>query len=153
MINKKAPDFVLPATGGNTPLTLSDLLGHWVVVFFYPQDNTFYCTKEACSFRNHYDTFSQNDTKILGISPDSLQSHEQFIEKYELPYPLLSDTNHYVSEQFSVWDRVQGVIIRSTFIIDSYGYVKKEYRDVDVKNHVHKVLEDLQMLKTSEEAL
>ncbi len=96
----KAPDFSLPASTGET-ISLKDFLGKKrVVLYFYPKDNTSGCTKEACSFRDNHSAIHDKDTVVLGVSPDSLKSHDKFISKYELNFPLLADEDHAVAEAY-----------------------------------------------------
>lgn len=101
-IGSQAPDFTLPADDGRT-IRLSDFRSQYVVLYFYPKDNTPGCTKEACAFRDTYSRITQTGAVVLGISPDSVQSHSKFKLKLNLPFALLSDPDHHVAELYGVW--------------------------------------------------
>ncbi|WP_077624366.1 thioredoxin-dependent thiol peroxidase [Sediminibacillus massiliensis] len=140
-----APEFELKANTGET-IKLSDYRGKNVVLYFYPKDNTPGCTTEACDFRDHHASFADLDAVILGISPDSEESHEKFREKYDLPFLLLVDEDHHVAEKYGAWKLKKNFgkeymgIERSTFIIDKQGDLQKEFRKVRVKGHVEEAL-------------
>ncbi|WP_428839283.1 thioredoxin-dependent thiol peroxidase [Bacillus massilinigeriensis] len=140
-----APDFNLPASNGQK-VKLSDFRGKNVVLYFYPKDMTPGCTTEACDFRDNQEEFAGVDAVILGVSPDPLARHEKFIEKYGLPFLLLSDEDNKAAEAYGVWKLKKNFgkeymgIERSTFIIDKEGKLAKEYRKVKVKGHVEEVL-------------
>jgi peroxiredoxin Q/BCP len=143
-----APDFTLPADGGDE-VTLSDYRGKKIVLYFYPKDDTPGCTTEACNFRDDYAGILAAGAVVLGVSPDDVESHDRFKQKYTLPFPLLSDPDHQVAEMYDAWGEkklygktVMG-IIRSTFVIDEEGKIVKSFRNVRVKNHSQKVLEVL----------
>ncbi|MEH7331621.1 thioredoxin-dependent thiol peroxidase [Neobacillus drentensis] len=144
-IGKLAPDFTLNANNGET-ITLSQLKGKNVVLYFYPKDMTPGCTTEACDFRDQYQEFNDVNAVILGISPDPVDRHQKFVEKYGLPFLLLADTDHKVAEAYDVWKLKKNFgkeymgIERSTFIIDKDGKVVKEWRKVQVKGHVEEAL-------------
>lgn len=144
-IGQPVPDFRLPASNGND-VALSDFKGQKVVIYFYPKDMTPGCTTEACDFRDLNEQFKDYNTVVLGISPDSLSSHEKFIAKHGLPFLLLSDENHEVAEMFGVWKLKKNFgreymgIERSTFVIDEEGQLLKAWRKVRVKGHVEEVL-------------
>lgn len=144
-IGQKAPAFELPASNGET-VKLSDFLGKNVVLYFYPKDMTPGCTTEACDFRDKHESFSGLNAVILGVSPDPLNRHDKFIEKYELPFLLLADEDHKLSEAYGVWKLKKNYgkeymgIERSTFIIDRDGNLVKEWRKVRVKGHVDEAL-------------
>ncbi|CAM2881428.1 thioredoxin-dependent thiol peroxidase [Paenibacillus sediminis] len=139
-------DFTLPASNGQE-VSLHDYKGKKVVIYFYPKDMTPGCTTESCDFRDFNGQFKNYNTEILGISADDLKSHDEFIAKHQLPFLLLSDTDHKVSEQFGVWKlrNIDGNefmgIERSTFLIDEDGKLVKEWRAVEVEGHVQEVLE------------
>ncbi|MCK1993864.1 thioredoxin-dependent thiol peroxidase [Peribacillus muralis] len=151
-IGEKAPDFHLPANGGET-ISLSEFKGKYVVLYFYPKDMTPGCTTEACDFRDHNERFEELDAVIIGISPDPAARHEKFIEKHGLPFRLLADENHEAAQAFDVWQLKKNFgkeymgIERSTFLIDKEGYVIKEWRKVKVKGHVEEALETLRELE------
>ncbi|QAY67656.1 thioredoxin-dependent thiol peroxidase [Paenibacillus protaetiae] len=145
-IGQAVPDFTLPASTGGT-ISLSDYAGKKLVIYFYPRDMTPGCTTESCEFRDYNGQFQSNNTEVIGISPDDLASHDEFIRMHELPFPLLADTEHQVAELFGVWkqrefngQRFMG-IERSTFLIDENGKLAKEWRSVTVDGHVQEVLE------------
>ena len=140
-----APDFTLAADGGDQ-VSLADLRGKSVVLYFYPKDDTPGCTSEACDFRDDYSEITAAGAVVVGISPDSVQSHDRFKLKYSLPFYLLSDPDHQVAELYGVWGekkmfgRTYMGIIRSTFVIDPEGKIIKVFRKVRVKGHSQKVL-------------
>ncbi|MDC7234509.1 MAG: thioredoxin-dependent thiol peroxidase [Spirochaetales bacterium] len=141
-------DFTLENNKGES-VSLSDFKGKKVVVYFYPKDNTPGCTTEACSFRDEIDQFSDKNTVILGISKDSVKSHERFIENYDLPFQLLSDPEAEVIQQFGAWGEKKNYgktymgIIRSTFILDEQGKVLHTFEKVKTKDHALAVLEEI----------
>lgn len=143
-----APDFTLLADGG-TEVALSDYRGRKVVVYFYPKDNTSGCTTEACGFRDDYSEIVAAGAAVLGISPDSIKSHDGFKAKLSLPFALLSDPDHKVAELYGAWGekkmygRTYMGINRSTFIIDEGGKILKVFPKVSPKQHSREVLEVL----------
>ena len=147
-INSVVPDFTLIGSDKKEH-SLKDYLGKKVVLYFYPRDNTPGCSTEACDFRDNNSTIEDMNAIVIGVSRDSLKSHDKFIEKFNLPFLLLSDENETVCNLFEVikeknmyGKKVMG-IERSTFIINEEGILVKEYRKVKVKGHVESVLEDL----------
>ncbi len=144
-IGNQAPDFELLASNLEK-VKLSDFKGKHVVLYFYPKDMTPGCTTEACDFRDQSEQFKELDTVILGISPDPVERHQKFIEKYGLPFLLLADTEHYAADEYGVWKLKKNFgneymgIERSTFIIDKNGTLVKEWRKVKVKGHVEDAL-------------
>ena len=140
-----APDFALPSDGGGQ-VTLSDYRGKKVVLYFYPRDNTSGCTTEACNFRDDYARIVAAGAVVLGVSPDSVKSHDRFKLKLDLPFALLSDPEHKVAELYGAWGekkmygRTYMGIIRSTFIIDEQGTIIKVFPKVRVKDHSEEVL-------------
>ncbi len=149
---QKAPDFTLPSTEGKT-ISLSDYAGKSaVVLYFYPKDDTPGCTKEACFFRDMRAEFSNVGAEILGVSVDSVKSHEKFAEKYHLPFPLLSDENQEVVKAYGVWKEksMYGKTYfgteRTTFLIDKEGIIRKIWPKVNVEGHVDEVLEAVKSL-------
>ncbi|NRD78229.1 thioredoxin-dependent thiol peroxidase [Bacillus sp. BRMEA1] len=141
----QAPDFTLEAQNGEM-VTLSNLRRKNVVLYFYPKDMTPGCTTEACDFRDQFQNFSEINAMIIGISPDPASRHQKFIEKYGLPFTLLTDTDHQVAEAYDVWKLKKNFgkeymgVERSTFIIDKDGKIAKEWRKVQVKGHVDDAL-------------
>ena len=150
-INCAVPDFTLMGSD-NQEHKLSQYRGKKVILYFYPRDNTPGCSTEACNFRDSNDVFINKNAIIIGISRDSLKSHTKVIEKFNLPFILLSDEKEEVCNLFNVikeknmyGKKVFG-IERSTFIINEEGILVKEYRKVKVKDHVSTVLKDLELL-------
>ncbi|WP_243291542.1 thioredoxin-dependent thiol peroxidase [Bacillus sp. FJAT-47783] len=144
-VGQLAPDFELLADNGEK-VKLSDFRGKYVVIYFYPKDMTPGCTTEACDFRDHYESFSDLDAVILGVSPDPQERHKKFKEKHDLPFLLLVDEDHKVAEDYGVWKLKKNFgkeymgIERSTFIINKEGELVKEWRKVRVKGHVEEAL-------------
>jgi thioredoxin-dependent peroxiredoxin len=143
---KPAPDFTLVDQHGNK-MTLSKFKGSPIVLYFYPKDDTPGCTKEACAFRDDFADYQKAGAKILGVSPDAVTSHAKFVKKYELPFPLLADTDHTVCELFGVWKeksmygkKYMGVE-RTTYVIDGKGIVRQIFSKVKVDGHSPAVLE------------
>ena len=154
-VGKPVPDFELPATGGKN-IRLSHYRGKNVVLYFYPKDNTPGCTQEGKDFRDHHAQFQELNTVILGVSRDSVKMHENFKNKHQLPFDLLSDQEEKLCQLFDVikmknmyGKQVRG-IERSTFLIDSQGVLRHEWRKVKVKNYVEDVLQKLQELAAEE---
>ena len=145
-IGRIAPNFKLAATGGKE-LALKDLRGSHVILYFYPKDNTSGCTKESCDFKTHYLKFRRRNTIVLGISRDTISSHERFKEKFGFPFDLLSDPDEIACKAFDVikeknmYGRKVMGIERSTFLIDENGKLRHEWRKVKVKGHVEDVLD------------
>lgn len=145
---KKAPQFTLKDQSGKS-VSLKDFLGKQVVLYFYPKDDTPGCTKEACNFRDDYSQIKKEKAVILGVSADSEAKHKKFADKYDLPFTLLSDENKVVLKKYGVWQeksmygRKYMGIVRSTFIIDEKGKLKKIFPKVKVTDHNKKVLEAL----------
>lgn len=121
-----APDFTLPAADGSE-VTLSSLRGKWVVVFFYPKDNTTGCTAEACAFRDSHEDFTDAGAVVIGISSDSVDSHQQFAAKHNLPFTLLSDTGGKVRSAWGVGKSLGILPGRVTYVIDPEGVVRKVF--------------------------
>ena len=144
----KAPDFNLTDSEGNQH-QLSDYQGQTIVVYFYPKDDTPGCTKEACSFRDTYQDFKDAGVEVIGISPDTEKSHKKFANKYDLPFTLLSDPDHKVSEVYGVWGlkkymgREYEGIYRTTFIIGPAGEIKRVFENVKPSDHSQEVLEEV----------
>ena len=145
-VGKVVPNFALPATSGLN-IELKELRGKHVVVYFYPKDNTPGCTTESCDFGSLHEKFKKKNTVILGVSRDTLASHEKFKAKFEFPFDLLSDADEKLCRLFDVireknmyGKKVLG-IERSTFLIDTEGRLQREWRKVSVKGHAAEVLE------------
>lgn len=143
-LNAPAPDFEL-LTDAGVPLRLSSLRGRPVVLYFYPKDDTSGCTTQACGLRDGFPRFEQAGAVILGVSPDSVQSHQQFRAKYGLPFTLLADTEHAVAELYGVWKeksmygrRYWGVE-RSSFLIDGEGRIATVFEKVKPAEHARDV--------------
>ncbi|MGV3487357.1 MAG: thioredoxin-dependent thiol peroxidase [Tuberibacillus sp.] len=139
-----APDFTLQSTTGEN-ITLSELRGKNVVLYFYPKDMTPGCTTEACDFRDQHGDFENINTVVLGVSPDPVEKHQQFTDKHQLPFPLLADVQHEVAEQYGAWQLKKNYgkeymgIQRSTFVIDGEGVIRKVWPKVKVEGHVQDV--------------
>jgi peroxiredoxin Q/BCP len=129
-ISQKAPDFTLPDQDGKA-VRLSDFLGKKVVLYFYPKDNTPGCSRQACAFAGAYEGFRSKDVVVIGISKDSVASHQKFAQKYNLPFILLSDPDRQAIEAYGVWQekklygKVTMGVVRTTFIIDQHGNIEK----------------------------
>ena len=143
-----APDFTLTDPAGRS-VSLADLAGKDVILYFYPKDFTPGCTDEACSFRDHESDLAKAHAVVLGVSTDPVEKHEQFQEKYHLNFPLLSDQTADVAKMYGVWKeknlygrRTWG-IARTTYLIGADGQIKKIYKKVDTKRHAEQILEDL----------
>jgi peroxiredoxin Q/BCP len=150
-IGKKVANFSLPATG-DKPLSLNDFKGSSLVIYFYPKDNTPGCTQEGQDFRDRYADFKKAGAEILGVSRDSLKTHENFKAKHDFPFDLLSDADEKLCKQFDViheknmYGRKVMGIVRSTFLIDGQGILQREWRKVRVKGHVDEVLDAIKSL-------
>ncbi len=138
---QQAPGFTLTDSEGGS-VSLKDLLGSRLIIFFYPAAMTPGCTAEACDFRDDYSMFTEAGYRIIGISPDEPERNQAFRDKHGLPFPLLSDPNHVVAEAFGAWGtkinygREYEGLIRSTFVIDADGTILHELRNVRAKGHV-----------------
>jgi len=152
-IGQTAPDFTL-IDQHNTPQTLSKYRGKWVVLYFYPKDNTPGCTTEACSFRDHINQLINKKAVIFGISVDNSKSHLKFAEENNLPFSLLSDTNKRVTQKYGALLNlfVIKVAKRQSFIINPNGEIVKIYRKVNPKQHVQQILDDLATLQAGKSA-
>lgn len=143
-VGQIAPEFSLPSTTGEM-ISLDDYRGKNVVLYFYPHDMTPGCTTEACDFRDNHVKFADINTVVLGISPDPVDSHQQFTEKHDLPFPLLADTEHEVAEEYGAWQLKKNFgkeymgIQRSTFVIDKQGNIAKMWLNVKADGHVQDV--------------
>jgi peroxiredoxin Q/BCP len=151
-VGSKAPDFTLPADGGGK-ISLKALKGKTVVLYFYPKDDTSGCTAEACAFRDSLPDFSKLKAEVIGVSRDSVASHDKFKKKYRLPFPLASDEDGKVCQAYGVWveksmyGRKYMGIERSTFLIDARGIVRGVWRKVKVDGHADEVLQAAAAMK------
>ncbi len=143
-IGKAAPAFTIETDTGVT-LALKDLKGTNVVLYFYPKDDTSGCTTEACEFRDLMPRFKKDSAVILGVSPDSVKSHQKFKAKYELPFTLLADTEHVIAEKYGVWKeksmygRKYMGVERTTFLIDAKGVLRQVFEKVKPAGHADEV--------------
>lgn len=144
----KAPDFALSDKDGNI-VRLSDFAGKKVVLYFYPKDNTPGCTRQACAFAAAYDEFARKNAVVIGVSRDGAQSHAKFAEKYNLPFILLSDPDHAVTEAYGAWQekklygKVSMGVVRSTFVIDEHGSIASVMPKVKPDTNAAEVLAQL----------
>lgn len=141
-----APAFKTTDANGES-VSLKDLRGQKVVLYFYPKDDTPGCTKEACSFRDAFAKFKKRGITVLGVSPDSEASHKKFETKYKLPFTLLADKDHAIADAYGVWGekkfmgRTYMGVQRTTFLIDEKGKIKKAFEKVKPEDHANEVLE------------
>ncbi|MFA6260711.1 MAG: thioredoxin-dependent thiol peroxidase [Bacteroidia bacterium] len=141
----RAPEFT-GLTEKNTTISLSDFKGKKLVLYFYPRDNTPGCTIESCNLRDHYASFIKQGYEILGVSPDSVKKHQNFIRKFELPFSLLADTDLAVCNLYGVWGdkKLFGVsyqgVIRTTFVINENGIIDKIIDEVKTSDHANQIL-------------
>lgn len=146
-----APDFTLPDQNGASH-TLSDYRGAWVLLYFYPKDDTAGCTKEACMIRDSFPAFGKLKAKVLGVSVDSVASHKKFAAKYKLPFTLLADEEKKVVKKYGVWGKKKFMgreymgTMRTSFLIDPRGKIANIYEKVDPIVHADAVLRDLKEL-------
>ena len=143
-----APDFTLTDQSGQAH-RLSDYRGRTVVLYFYPKDDTPGCTKEACSFRDHYAALTERGVVVLGVSPDPVERHQKFATKYSLPFALLADTDHAVADTYGAWGektlygKKSMGILRSTFLIDETGMIRHVFKRPKTEIHAEEVLAKL----------
>lgn len=149
----RAPDFSLPDQNG-TARSLGDYAGKWLVLYFYPMDDTPGCTTEACSFRDEREAIAElGQAEVIGVSLDSVESHKAFADKYNLGLTLLSDPEHKVIEAYGAWDPAKEnqpdtiATKRNTYIIDPAGNIAKTYENVDPKTHAAEIIADLKQLQ------
>lgn len=146
-----APDFTLIDQFGKEQSLLS-FRGKWVVLYFYPKDNTPGCTTEACSFRDYFGELTKHGIVVLGVSKDSVASHQKFASKHNLPFLLLSDPDHRVIEQYSAWGEKKFMgklflgILRMTYLINPAGEIAKVYPKVNPSDHIAEILQDFAQL-------
>lgn len=153
-VGSKAPAFDLPAFPKGR-YKLSGLKGKYVVLYFYPRDNTPGCTTEACDFRDRHEAMTAANTVVLGVSTDSVESHQKFIEKFELPFPLLADEDHALAEKYGVWveknmyGKKSMGMQRATFLIDPAGKIAAVWPKVKVDGHAEAVVAKIQELQAA----
>lgn len=147
-VGQPAPAFTLPAQTG-AEVSLASLKGKAVVLYFYPKDDTPGCTKEACSFRDNWETLQEKGVVVLGVSPDTVASHQKFAQKHQLPFTLLADDGHRVAEAYGAWGeknmygkKMMG-ILRTTFLIGPDGLVKHVWKKPKTDIHAEEVLSKL----------
>jgi peroxiredoxin Q/BCP len=144
----RAPDFTLPDQAGKEH-KLSAYRGKWVLIYFYPKDDTPGCTKEACAIRDNFPTFKKLKAQVFGISVDSMKSHKKFVEKFDLPFTLLSDEGKEVVKLYGVWGKKKFMgrefmgTNRMSFLIDPKGGIAKIYEKVKPAEHAEEVLSDI----------
>lgn len=147
-----APSFSLPDQNNATHRP-SDYKGKWLIIYFYPKDDTPGCTKEACSFRDKEDEFIKKGAAIMGISKDTVASHKKFADKYHLNFPLLADPDHTTIEKYGSWGKKKFMgreydgIMRNTYLINPEGEIVKEYKGVNPLTHANQILQDLEELQ------
>ena len=150
---KPAPNFTLQDQSGKE-VSLTDYTGKWLIVYFYPKDDTPGCTTEACSFRDEYSYLQEKGLSVVGISKDSVKSHAKFADKYKLNFPLLSDPEHEVIEAYGSWGPKKFMgreflgTHRNTYLIDPKGQIVKEYEGVTPKEHVGQIMKDFSTLES-----
>lgn len=152
-LGTKAPDFKAK-TDQDTEISLNSLQGDWVVLYFYPKDNTPGCTKEACAFRDNMERLSDYEAKVIGVSPDSVKSHQNFIAKHELNFTLIADPDKEICNLFDIigekkmYGKSYLGVIRTTYIIDPEGIIRWVDPKVSVAGHVDKVIEAIKELQS-----
>lgn len=150
-IGEPAPDFELPDSGGRS-IRLSALRGSPVVLVFYPRDETPGCTRQHCDLRDSWELFQAAGARVLGISPDTVESHAAFKERHGLPHTLLADPDHVAIDRYQVWgtvrfaDTERSAVVRSTFLIGADGTLVEQWRDVSPETHAGEVLARLKEL-------
>ena len=149
-VGDDAPTFSLPDSQGNQ-VSLNDYKGKWAVLYFYPKDDTPGCTKEACQFRDDFKTLEALGAKVIGVSIDDSFSHKKFAEKYNLPFPLLSDASGEVAARYGALNNFLIIKLakRYTFLINPQGKIAKIYLSVDTSKHSQEIIDDLKKLKES----
>ncbi|MBT4060692.1 MAG: thioredoxin-dependent thiol peroxidase [Lentimicrobiaceae bacterium] len=147
-IGDKAPDFKGVDQNGKS-ISLSDFKGKNLIMYFYPKDNTPGCTAEACDLRDNYEMWIERGYAVVGVSPDSEQSHKKFIDKYDLPFPLIADTDKTIIKDFGAWGlkklygREYEGLLRTTFVIDATGIITNIFTKVKTKDHTNQILESI----------
>jgi len=144
-VGQVAPDFEVPDQNGN-PISLSQFKGQKIVLYFYPKDSTPGCTAQACDLRDHYNQFLSQGYVVLGVSTDTEKKHQSFIKKYDLPFPLLADTERQVHEAYDTWQLKKFMgrefmgTVRTTFIIDEHGKIADIINKVKTKEHSAQII-------------
>ncbi len=144
----KAPEFSAVDQDGNN-LSLSSLKGNKVILYFYPKDNTPGCTKEACNFRDHFEELTNHGFEVIGVSPDSDESHIKFKDKYKLPFRLIPDPEKEILKLYGAWGekkmygKLSKGVLRTTYVIDEEGIIVKVINKVDTKNHTEQIFKEL----------
>lgn len=144
----KAHDFSLPDQNGNVH-TLTDYKGQWLVLYFYPKDDTPGCTKEACGFRDNTSVLKENNIAVLGVSKDTVKSHKKFADKFNLPFPLLSDESTEVTKAYNSWGKKKFMgreyegVLRNTYLINPEGEIAKVYENVKPEQHAQEILDEV----------
>ncbi len=152
-VGERAPDFELLDQKGKVH-SLSAYVGGWVLLYFYPKDDTPGCTKEACLIRDYFPDFKKLKAKVLGVSVDSVKSHEKFAEKYQLPFTLLADEKKETVKRYGVWGKKKFMgheyegTLRTSFLIDPQGKIAKIYENVKPEIHAEEVVKDLNVIKS-----
>jgi len=147
-IGDKAPEFKGIDENENI-ISLSDFKGKNIILYFYPKDSTPGCTNEACNLRDNYDMWINKGYEVIGVSPDSVHSHQKFKTKHELPFPLISDPNKVIIKEYGAWGskklygREYEGILRSTFVIDGKGIIVNIFEKVKTKDHTNQILETI----------
>ena len=147
-IGDNAPNFKGVDQNGNS-VALSNFKGKNLIMYFYPKDNTPGCTAEACDLRDNYEMWIERGYAVVGVSPDSEQSHQKFIDKYDLPFPLIADTDKTITKDFGAWGlkklygREYEGLLRTTFVIDATGIITNIFTKVKTKDHTNQILESL----------
>ncbi|PLX01362.1 MAG: thioredoxin-dependent thiol peroxidase [Marinilabiliales bacterium] len=147
-IGDKAPDFVGVDQNGNS-ISLADFKASKLILYFYPKDNTPGCTNEACDLRDNYNMWLEKGYKVVGVSPDSIASHQKFISKYDLPFPLIADVEKDIIKAYGAWGpkklygREYEGLLRTTFVIDEEGKVEQIFTKVKTKEHTNQILDSL----------
>jgi len=143
---KKAPAFEGIDENGNT-IKLNDFIGSKLILYFYPKDNTPGCTAESCDLRDNYNMWLEKGYKVVGVSPDSQKSHQNFKQKFNLPFPLIADTDKKIIKDYGAWGlkkmygREYEGLLRSTFVIDEKGVIEQVFSKVKTKEHTKQILE------------
>lgn len=148
LVQRPAPDFNLPNEKGEV-VSLGDFNNSWIVLYFYPKDDTPGCTKEACAFRDNYDAFKKLNAYIIGVSKDGQESHQKFIKKYGLPFTLLSDSNGEVADNYNAVSSLNS-IQRRTYLITPKKIIAKIYENITPASHPEEITQDLALLQNQD---